>query len=268
MKKMQLIKSLLLLMLGLITFACASESTENTDTDVLNNTEVEQTNSTTEVSQEKEYQQPAELVLEAANEMLITDKFYPIGWSKDGKFAYIIEPLDEAVGMYFIKIVVQDMNSDKILWKFEYDPTSQKETGSLKETWTEKYAEIKKKFNEFQIEPIAKFELGKSNFNIDAEKFNILVEKGKAENSELNGMKVYSKFAVKIKTSTLGAKQVFSCKEDYPSILDAKVYGHLKSPFENRIAVLVATERMGYEGPPNTISFDIVGAGLDTGFKK
>ena len=29
------------------------------------------------------------------------ENFYPVGWSKDGKFAYYLEPVDEACGCYF-----------------------------------------------------------------------------------------------------------------------------------------------------------------------
>jgi len=52
---------------------------------------------------------------------LIPESFYPIGWSRDGKFAYYYEPVDEACGCYFARLVIQDMRTDKFLYEFEYN---------------------------------------------------------------------------------------------------------------------------------------------------
>lgn len=40
------------------------------------------------------------------------ENFFPIGWSKDGKFAYYLEPVDEACGCYFGKLVIVDLKND------------------------------------------------------------------------------------------------------------------------------------------------------------
>jgi hypothetical protein len=53
---------------------------------------------------------------------LYTEGFYPIGWSRDGKFAYYLEPVDEACGCYYAELVIQDLRTDEILWKFTNDP--------------------------------------------------------------------------------------------------------------------------------------------------
>ena len=55
---------------------------------------------------------------------LYVDGFYPIGWSRDGKFAYYIEPVDEACGCYFAELIIQDLRTDKIVWHFKNDPES------------------------------------------------------------------------------------------------------------------------------------------------
>ena len=56
--------------------------------------------------------------------LYLIDKFYPIGWSKDGKLAYIEEPADEAVGAYFFQFHILDLNTGKdvFTWKPEEDP--------------------------------------------------------------------------------------------------------------------------------------------------
>src|SRR5688572_4978733 len=48
---------------------------------------------------------------------LMTENFYPIGWSRDGKFAYLVEPPDEACGCYFAEIVIVNLKTDKVLWQ-------------------------------------------------------------------------------------------------------------------------------------------------------
>src|SRR5260370_31030695 len=49
-----------------------------------------------------------------------TESFYPIGWSKDGKFAYYLAPVDEACNCYFAKLLILDLKTDKVLWEFNY----------------------------------------------------------------------------------------------------------------------------------------------------
>src|SRR5690349_14764325 len=55
---------------------------------------------------------------------LLEAGFYPIGWSREGKFAYYTEPVDEACGCYFAELVIKDLRTDKELWKFKNDPES------------------------------------------------------------------------------------------------------------------------------------------------
>lgn len=50
-----------------------------------------------------------------------TENFYPIGWSKNGNFAYYVEPVDEACGCYFARLFTLDLKTDKVLWKFEHE---------------------------------------------------------------------------------------------------------------------------------------------------
>jgi hypothetical protein len=51
-------------------------------------------------------------------------------------------------------------------------------------------------------------------------------------------------------------------------MLGAGVVGVLKSPFENRVALVMIEVMRGYEGPPNSGDVRIVGADLDRGFIK
>lgn len=261
-----LIKPFIVLLLFVFTFSCSSDKGNESSEEETVTQKTEET--ATEVFQERDYDLPTQVVSKVDDMELMWDKFYPIGWSKDGKFAYVIEPVDEATGFYFITIAIQDLNSDNVLWKFEYTVKDEIEGKDLEATWKEKYAEIKAKLNEFKIEQQKDFQLGSTEFSVENNKFNLKVETNKTESEYFPGMEVLEKFAVKLSASTLGSKEIFSEKEENGVLIDALVVGQFKSPYENRIAVLVSTEQIGYEGPPNVITFKLVGANLDNGFKK
>ena len=266
MKKILFTKFFLVFFLFAFTFSCSSEKANDNSQEERVNNKTEEIKENTFV--EREYELPTQIASRTDDMEFLWDKFYPIGWSNDGKFAYILEPVDEATGFYFITIAIQDLNSDKILWKFEYTEKDGIEDKDLAATWKEQYNEIKAKLNEHKIEQLADFELGKTEFDNDNNKFNLKVEAKKTESSDFAGMEVLEKFAIKLSTSTLGSKEIFSKKESESRLIEALVVGQLKSPHENKIAVLVSTEQIGYEGPPNVITFKIVGANLEKGFKK
>jgi hypothetical protein len=64
----------------------------------------------------------------------------------------------------------------------------------------------------------------------------------------------------------LGTKKLFTSedhsKDDYWFMLDAGVLGVIKSPFEDRVAVVGMQVMRGWEGPPHTGDLRIVGASL------
>src|SRR5262249_9281423 len=86
------------------------------------------------------------------------EKFFPIGWSKDGKFAYYVEPIDEACGCYFGKLVIVDLKTDAVLWQFDYsseetDESRTKKPKSLRALWNVNRKLFSSKLTENNIEP-------------------------------------------------------------------------------------------------------------------
>jgi hypothetical protein len=89
---------------------------------------------------------------------------------------------------------------------------------------------------------------------------------------ETSGEQIYgviSNAVLQLNSRRKGRKTVFeqTYKADEGSPLDMKVLGYLKSPFEPRVAVVLAEVWRGYEGPPHTTHLNVVGSSLDTGFK-
>jgi len=247
--------------------SCTSEPSSENTSDSTATTATNESTQSAETVEAATYFVPAELPINYGKENILADKIYPIGWSNDSKFAYIVEPADEATGFYFINIIIQDLNNDKILWSFVYDTEDQIENKDLKATWKEQFELIKSKLDEHKIVQEKSFILEKLKFAVDNNNFEVKLTAKKGVSVDFAPMEVIEKYTLKI-TSALGQKQIFSKKEESSRMLDAKVLGVFKSPYENKIAVLVASENFGYEGPPNVVGITVVGANLDSGFKK
>jgi len=64
---------------------------------------------------------PAYTAYFTPNDQYNPQKIFPIGWSRDGKFAYaILRDWDDAIGnIIHFQLVIQDMIENKVLWKFQ-----------------------------------------------------------------------------------------------------------------------------------------------------
>jgi hypothetical protein len=234
------------------------------------------------------YNRPVELKLQAAarrsftsyyrqypGQAFYTENFYPIGWSKDGNFAYYIEPFDEACGCYFAKLLILDLKTDRVLWKFEYEGDSiedDKKEGkpySLATLWRANQKLFSQKLREHGIEAQARnsllsFPASYAGDVVTAD-FKTKEKEGLGDEA-LYG--VVGNITLQLNSKRNGKKTVldYSYKEEgiplYVGLL-----GHVKSPFEPRIAVILIEIIRGYEGPPNVGMVKIVGANLATGFK-
>ena len=211
------------------------------------------------------YTAPAELKYCRQSEEYLFDKFYPIGWSKDGHFAYIVEPADEAAGLYFFEFVIQNMISDKKVWTWK--PKDEVEEGSVKQMWKDYAMVFAEKLNQYGIIQQKDIKIEPTEFTNGGNKFKITID-NKMETCDF-GFDVVKATDVFIKSPELGSKRIYSYTEKEISYTLSKIVaGVIKSPYEDRIAVIVKTEINGYEGPPNVISQFLVGANLKESFKK
>lgn len=203
-------------------------------------------------------------------ESLITENFFPIGWSKDGKFAYYTEPGDEACGCYFGRLIILDTVNDKELWSFKYDGLDDQDKpkyGAITDLWRKNRKPFSDKLNQYGIIPQGSFSLLKFPINNagDQLKADLKIEENKDEETRIYS--IVKKATLQISSQRGGTKIVH--EESYPEYgpLDVKVLGYLKSPYEQRVAIIVLEVQRGYEGPPHTTHVKIVGSSLTTGFK-
>jgi len=229
------------------------------------------------------YAQPKRLVLNGIGEPQldsdgyashIAEAFYPIGFSKSGKFAYYVEPVDEACGCYFAELVIQDLRTDKVLWKHEYEsePTDVIEgkltpLPTIKEHWSKNKAMFSRKLAEHGIVAQDQFTLEESikyRSDLFTPKLDLKIEKEDvySVDGNLNLLMV---------SQEKGSKSIYRRKyraDDYSGFRTAEVSGVLKSPFGSESAVVLVELIRGWEGPPNVTEIKIVGADLTTRFRK
>jgi hypothetical protein len=201
--------------------------------------------------------------------------FYPIGWSSDGKFAYYVEPVDEECGCYFAELIIQDLKNDKILYNFKNDPNARVgKDGSplsddLRKLWRRNQRTFAAKLRQYGIVQTARFSLLRSTFTVGgnsyATKLTRVTEKGGDYDERTR------KLTLDLLSPTLGTKTLytesFKSDDDYSAPLDAAVGGVFKSPFGNRVAVVVIKVQRGWEGPPHVTDFQIAGGDLVSGFR-
>ena len=207
---------------------------------------------------------------------LIAEQFFPIGWSKDGKLAYYVEPVDEACGCYFAHLVIKDMRTDKVLWEFKYsqddtfdDKGNMTGPGNIRDLWQKNRKQFSEKLRAHGI-VASSFAMLPRKFTSGGRTFTASLKTVKANDPDGNPrVKTHT---VSLSTPKLGSKVLHTAASGtgddlWVAPLDADVIGVLKSPYENRIAVVAIKVNRGWEGPPHTADIHIVGAELTSGFK-
>lgn len=200
------------------------------------------------------------------------ENFYPVGWSKDGKFAYYIEPVDEACGCYFGRLVIVDLKNDKTVWQFDYTSEDETETSKKPKTLAALWAANRKlfsaKLNENKIEPqrVASVLPFPVIYKTDRVTANLSVERKHVSEED----RIYGDVArvrVELNSRQNGKKTVLDEKYTEAMPLYVGMLGYLKSPLEPRVAIILVEIYRGYEGPPHVGNVKIAGAALDKNFR-
>ena len=209
-------------------------------------------------------------------QQLYAEGFYPIGWSRDGKFAYYLEPVDEECGCYFSELVIMDLRTDKILYHYKNDwQTHVDEEGKpipddLQKHWNKNEKTFAEKLREHAVVQTPRFALLPATFSTSGRTYAAKMTKLKGNDSD--GLRRIRKMDLVFSSPTLGRKSLYAIEykgdDIWGSPLDSAVAGVFKSPFENRAAVVMINVQRGWEGPPHTVSVRIAGADLTSGFRR
>ncbi len=196
------------------------------------------------------------------------DRFIPLGWSRDGKIAYIRQRWEEGKGVTTWAFTIQDLTTDQTLWNHDYEVMEgSDDLPSLEEAWKRNEALVLDALRIHGIRLKSDFALGADTLSHDNRTYRITCESEFTYNEDF-GLESATRIRVSVHVASLGHKDVYRFSTTgFSGILSARVAGHLKSPFEDRIAIVYVETHHGWEGPPNPVIFKIIGCHLTLGFQ-
>ena len=199
------------------------------------------------------------------------EQFYALGYSEDGsRFAYIRDNIGNEAGVKHIEVFVQDLVTDKILWKHELlTDEGNPENIYFNEFW--------KRDNQLIMDALKTYGILWSN-QLNAKDGDIRHKSDRlryyAVNKKAPRLYGYDPTVVQtgiyLESRERGKKRIHKkIYKEQSYLLDIQPIGYFP-PAEGsrRVAIIVGYLYTGYEGPPNEIRYGIIGAHLETGFKK
>lgn len=185
-------------------------------------------------------------------------EFYAIGWSKDGKFAYLTyDGYDDGMGnktdFYF---AIQDMVWDDIVYTNVY--RAEFVVSDAEQLWKER-PEIQQKCKEYGIVAdeveYAVFPFEKNGIEYTCELMYDFVS---------DEMFSLSEYQVEIWKNYNQYKIIADGVSTYAAEIHAECA--FFSPYENRMAVMIREYQYGFEGPPFSVEPVIFGSHMTSGF--
>ena len=195
------------------------------------------------------------------------DTFYPLGYSKD-KIAYAIEYDTDPRDMVHIEAIIQDLLTDKVLWRHTFKREENITNINFNSFWKASSKKILKKLSCYKMHYSNQLQIyqEKLYYNHDA---LFLTSKNKKSYQKNWGMAFLDSSTIYLRSEKKGKKILNQKYYKGEHILARKVIGYipLGERGSRRVAVVVANVQRGWEGPPHNLSYDIVGASLRVGFK-
>lgn len=194
------------------------------------------------------------------------NEIYFLGWSKDGKIAYIENRAIEGRGGHDLYFFVLDLVEDNIVFQKKvrmYDDDSeysQEKALTFKQCITANSDEINAALikNEIILTPCQFQQLPAKDKNEKTVDFEIKILKKETGDFNLTYMSYNIIASKENQIKTVNSINDKNCEF-------VKATGYIKSPYENRIALIVADAEFVSEGDEVFISF--YGCNLATGFK-
>lgn len=177
----------------------------------------------------------------------------PVGWSKEGKTALLVEDHGDNT----LRLIIVDTVVDSLL--FDSQATEVK-SGGIAGFWNTRLEEFSAKLAESGIIPEAKPLYGSGTFSQGNEKYTL-----NAEVRRLEGERGIAALSLTISSDRRGFKELYSYVYDGKNeniLLDFTVLGYFRSPWENRIAVVSLADL----GDSRVVSLN--GAHLTSGYRR
>lgn len=233
----------------------------------------------TACSQNWKYELPEGQVLtethDSRGNSLYADTFYPIGWSKDGKFAYLCQICADGSGCY-PSLIVLDLVSDRRVVNWGTEARRIPDCKDVGELWEKNKKIISQMLRKQGIvqQVFSDFAAG-GQFQVDGEEYRVEVqhETGHVSDVIMDGTQ---SLIVKVRKEGVGGKTVYAytydknkkkAKDVGPAyIRSVEVAGSLKSPFEDRALLILDRRMRGFENTTDSEYF-LIGCHLRVGFR-
>lgn len=212
------------------------------------------------------------------NDNYVFNSLHVVGWSRDSKFCYATfnnNPLSRtdpemSYGAEF-HFTIQDMKTDKVVWRFdkfvEGPHYVESEVGYVSwecgDVWNDFHDQFAPKIRSYGIIPCeppylaqrfpAQTSLGEMDCRIVAERYY--------------GEEYFREFIrYRVQVHVPGGTKVIY-RATNSNIVDAKVFGYLKSPYEDRIAVIILeASQFNEDDIAQYVKPVVIGCSLDTGY--
>ena len=194
---------------------------------------------------------------------------HPLGFSADGRLAVLRIPPDEAVGCFLWELEIINLVDDKVLAEERWDEASCEATPDLKALWAQKGAAFRRLMRAHGIEagavPLQAFPLQHGG-----QRYTAWLVAQPPERVEADGLETF-RVPMEVRVQgPAGEKAVgtvhVEMMGDMPMSWGYEIVGCLKSPHEDRVALVVRGVQRGWEGLPYVETVDIIGASLSSGF--
>ena len=194
--------------------------------------------------------------------------YYPIGWSRDGKIAFRQFTSFDGIGGCLDEIVIQSMITDKILKTITLDEFNPEESEDwdnhcdLDRTWEKERRTVLKYLNRYEIDDNS-FGLINDSDKImtnDGE-FRIKLSQSLLEKfSDETGRENRTKYKLKVyfdgSSKTISSEVISAHNVDY--------LGYYKSPFENRVLIVLQYQDVSYGEYSHNGGVITIGCDLDS----
>jgi hypothetical protein len=192
-------------------------------------------------------------------------QLFVLGWSKDGKLAYVVVDDTGASHDRRYHFVLTDLRTDKQV--SSADATVPRENPPTVVEALAKEPAFLGSLNANHVVPDPDADLSWAPVKAGNSTVTVSVEKTPAAEPDEFGRTHVARWAL-IAQSGKGKKKVFEAKRDGADApLQVGFLGYLRSPHEPRIAILLGEEHPGLEGVL-VVELRVIGATLTTGFRK
>jgi hypothetical protein len=182
--------------------------------------------------------------------------FRPIGWNKDGEFAYKITKCDDMCGCCIDYICIRSIITDEVIDAIDFgeisDHVNKIDFGEHRHV---PYQDSTNKVNlMLSKHKIQKTGFGKLIHSDKVNQYDIILKQN-------NWMQSRSEYTILIGNNKIGSKRVSEGVVEWP-LADLNYIGYFKYPFENRILILFSSVIDGH-AETNWHTLHFVGCSLD-----